>query len=124
MHVVRIGLVLLVGLMLSGQFSSCRSLALSGAQKYKVDLTQAMMKVQVEIEQEGQVSERTLAKLENVLEKYGEEFSKKGSYIRASQVLDNIKEAQGDPNNQFQMLRSTLIVIDEVLETLKTEVSR
>ena len=123
MQIARIGLALTVALVIFGLAASCQTLALTGAKKYKVDLTQVMMKIQAEIEQDGEVSDRTVEKLENLINASRDEYGKKGSFIRSEYVLETLKQAKEKPDEKFQILRSTSVVCDEVLEMLKTEVT-
>ena len=101
---------------------SCTALALSGAKKYKVDLSNVMLKVRDQIESDGEVNERTTAKFESVLAKYEEEFGMKGSHIRATEALAEIKQAQANPVDAFMHYRNADVKISDVMDMLKTEV--
>jgi hypothetical protein len=122
MNISRIG-TLLLGMLLAALLLGCNALALGGAQKYKVDLTNILMNVQDEIESEGQVSDRTFNKFQSFMENNEEEFSSKGSYIKAEEVLDFIIEARNSPDDSFMKYQSAKVEITLVFDMLKTEVS-
>jgi hypothetical protein len=123
MHIVRIGSLVLVMTLLLVFADGCKSLALTGARKYKVDLTNACLNIQNEIEQDGSVKQQTVDKLNSVLTKYEPEFGKKGSWAASKRIFDTItKVLTENPANAFQIYRGCLSDIANVNELLKTEV--
>ncbi|HES58557.1 MAG TPA: hypothetical protein ENO21_03905 [Firmicutes bacterium] len=122
MNISRIG-ILLLGVLLAALILGCNALALGGAQKYKVDLTNILMKIQDEIENEGKVSDQTFNKFENFMESNEEEFGNKGSYVKAEEVMKCLVEARNNPANAFMQLQSAKVEMTLVFDMLKTEVS-
>jgi hypothetical protein len=123
MHIVRIGSLILVMTMLLVFADGCKSLALTGSRKYKVDLTNACLNIQNEIEQDGAVKQQTADRLGKVLTKYEPEFGKKGSWTQSKKILDEVNKVIAEnPPNSFQLYRSCLGQIANVNELLKTEV--
>ncbi|MBN2082629.1 hypothetical protein JW859_10550 [bacterium] len=109
-----------VGLLLS--IFGCTSLALSGDKKYKTDLTNVLLKIKAEIESDGDVPETSISKLEKLLSKSEAEFGKKGSFREAQLIVADLKKANEEPGNKFNLNQNALLKIIGVLETLKTEV--
>jgi len=123
MHIVRIGSLILAMTLLLVFADGCKSLALTGSRKYKVDLTNACLNIQNEIEQDGAVKQTTVDKLTAVLTKYQPEFGKKGSWTQSSKIRDTVQKVISEnPANAFQLYRGCLGDIANVNELLKTEV--
>jgi hypothetical protein len=101
---------------------SCNALALGGEKKYKVDLQNALLKINEQIEQDGTVSDAAKAKLQGVLDKYEEEFSKRGSFISSTKLIELLNRIDSEPNEEFMINQSALVVIADIQDTLKTEV--
>lgn len=118
----RIGIMLL-GMLLAALLLGCNSLALGGAQKYKVDLTNILMKIQDEINKDGAVSDQTFNKFQTFMEDSKEEFGGKGSYYRAEEVMKCLVEARTNPENAFMQYQSAKLEITLCFDMLKTEVS-
>ena len=120
----RLSIALLVlaaaGLML-GTFG-CKALALSGEKKYKVDLQNSLLKIKDEIEEKGEISDRAISKLQGILDKYEEEFSQKGSYMSALKLIETAARVKEEPQNEFLINQSVLMMIVDIEDTLKTEI--
>jgi len=122
MHRISIILLALVAVGLLLGMLSCNSLALSGDKKYKTDLTNVLLKIKAQIEQEGDVPEGSVTKLEKLLDNNEEQFGKKGSFREATMIVEDLKNANADPAQKYSMNQNALLKIIGVLETLKTEV--
>jgi hypothetical protein len=122
MSISRTG-ILLLGFLLAACILSCTALALGGAQKYKVDLTNILMKAQDEINSEGSVSDKTYNKFKSFMEKSEEQFGMKGSYVKAENVMKCFDTARSEPDKAFYQYQSAKIEITYVFDMLKTEVA-
>ena len=101
--------------------SGCKTLALSGKEKYKVDMNNIFSNMIDEVKNEGRASDKTVTKLENLLEAYREEFSNSGSFIEAEKALESMKLAQSEPERAFQHSQQALMHGNSAQEFLKTE---
>ena len=123
MSIYRIGILLTAAVLLLVIAGGCKSLALSGARKYKVDLTNALLNIQTAIETDGVVKQGEIDKLDQVLTKYEPEFGNKGSFSTSKRILESLKKVVAEnPPNAFQLYRSAISDIAGVNELLKTEV--
>ena len=100
----------------------CTSLALSGEKKYKVDVTNVLLKMKAQIEQDGEIPEATVKKLNAVLRKYEAEFSKNGSYGECQYIAETLETSKDSTQSLFQTNQNVMMMIIGVLETLKTEI--
>lgn len=114
-------LALVAACMLIGMLG-CSTLALSGAKKYKVDVTNVLLKMKAQIEQDGEIPEATVGKLSSLLDKYEAEFSKNGSYVTCKRILETLEGAKESSLSMFQTNQNVMKMIIDVLETLKTEI--
>ena len=122
MNVSRTG-ILLLGIVLVALLVSCTALALTGAKKYKVDLTNILMKIQDEINNEGAVSDKSYNKFKSFMAKSEPEFGKKGSYVKAEKVEECLDIARAEPDKAFYQYQSAKLEISAVFDMLKTEVA-
>lgn len=120
-NVSTIILALVAASMLIG-ILGCTSLALTGAKKYKVEVTNVLLKMKAQIEQDGEITEATTNKLSKVLDKYETEFGKKSSYLTCKIMLDTLQGAETSGRTTFQINQDVMAMIVDVLDTLKTEV--
>ena len=112
-------------LALAFSLNSCNALALTGAKKYKVDLSNILLALKADIENNGEVSDKNLSKLEGFLAKHREEFSTKGSFMRASEALTEIRTARDEyaaGRNGFMNYQAAKQLIFQTQDMLKTEV--
>ncbi|MCH7472040.1 hypothetical protein IIA79_03705 [bacterium] len=119
----RTWLLFIVAVLLLILAPACQTVAMKGAKKYKVDLINALGRIQREIEQDGMTTEKNEQRLVKLLNKYAEEYSKKGSYIHATKIREMLITVRGEPGSAFRTNQEILREIGEVLEVLKTEVS-
>jgi len=117
-----VALLLLAALCLMLGLVSCKALALSGEKKYKVDLQNALLKINEQVEQDGSISDSAVAKLQGVLERYEEDFSKRGSFIQTTKLIELMAKIREEPQNEFMLNQSVLVMITDIQDTLKTEV--
>jgi len=122
MNISRIG-ILFACIVLVSLFAGCKVLALNGAQKYKVDLTNVLMKIQDEINNDGKVSDKTYTKYEKFLEKSKDEYYNKGSYEKAEQIMECLQKARSDSANAFYQYQNAKIIMNQCFDLLKTEVA-
>ena len=121
MSISRVG-TLLLGFALIALLLGCNALALGGAKKYKVDLQNIMMAIQDEVDRDGMVSDRTYTKFQNFMAKHEEEFGRKGSYIKAKNVMEHVTAALNNPDNAFMDYQKAKMEITLCQDLLKTEV--
>ncbi|GEM_PF-2638879 len=100
----------------------CTSLALSGGKKYKVDVTNVLLRMKAQIEQDGEIADGTVSKLKSVMSKYEAEFSQNGSYVTCKRIVETLEGAKDSSLTTFQMNQNVMQMIVDVLETLKTEI--
>lgn len=122
MHNLRIGLLALAAVCILFNLVGCKTLALSGEKKYKVDLSNVVLNIKDEIEKTGDVSDDKLVKFEKLMDKYRDQFGDKGSFQFATQALAELKEAKANPDDAFKMLNVAVGDCGQVLEMLKTEI--
>lgn len=120
----RKGILMVVAIVFAVSVAGCNALALSGFEKYKVDLNGILMKVKEQIEADGKVSDQTVAKLDSFLEKHKGEFGTKGSYGRTERVQEYLHIAQSNEAEAFRNYQMCKHEIAEILEMLKTEQHR
>jgi len=101
---------------------SCNALALGGEKKYKVDLQNALLKISDQIEKNGVVGQDAISKLQSVLDKYKDEYSERGSYVSAVKLIEILDKVKEEPQNEFLINQSALVIITDIQDTLKTEV--
>ena len=101
---------------------SCNALALGGDKKYKVDLSNILLTIQKQIENDGEVSDKMETKLTKYMEKSKEEFGGKGSWIWAEKAMNHIVEAKTNPGQAFMLYQTAKMEIAECFDMLKTEV--
>ena len=121
MSISRIG-TLLLGIALIALLLGCNALALGGAKKYKVDLQNIMMNIQDEVNRDGLVSDGTYRKFQNFMEKYEEDYGRKGSYVKALNVMEHVTAAKNNPDNAFMDYQKAKMEITLCQDLLKTEV--
>lgn len=114
-------LALVAACMLIG-ILGCSSLALTGGKKYKVDVTNVLLKMKTQIEQDGEVPEGTIGKLSSVLSKYESEFSENSSYTTCKRILETLQGEAESGLTKFQVNRNVMKMLIDVLDTLKTEI--
>lgn len=100
----------------------CNALALGGEKKYKVDLQNALLRISDQIEKDGVVTDSAISKLQGVLDKYAEEFAGRGSYTSTLNLIDTLNKIKDEPQNEFIINQSALVIITDIQDTLKTEV--
>jgi hypothetical protein len=122
MYRASIALLLAAAVCLMLGIVSCNALALGGEKKYKVDLQNSLLKINDQIEKDGTVSDSAIAKLQSVLDKYEEEFADRGSFVSAKGLLDLLAKVKEEPQNEFMLNQSALVMISDIQDTLKTEV--
>jgi len=99
----------------------CNALALSGFEKYKVDLNGLLLKIKSEIDTEGKVSTATVGKLDKFLDQRRKEFGMKGSFGRTERVQEYLHDAAANEAEAFRNYQMCKNEIAEILEMLKTE---
>lgn len=102
--------------------SSCKTLAVSGAKKYRVDITNAVNAISAEITSDGKISDRALAKLNSVLDTNRADFSNYGSFTKAEEIVKLVGEAKADPNNAFQKYQQVQDKAAYIVDMIRTEV--
>jgi len=122
MYRTSVALLLVAAACLMLSIVGCNALALGGEKKYKVDLQNSLLKINEQIEQDGTVSDSAIAKLQNVLKKYEDEFSGRGSFTSTMSLLDMLAKVKDEPENEFMINQSVLVMIVDIQDTLKTEV--
>lgn len=122
MRISRTG-ILLACIVLVGLIVSCKVLALSGDQKYKVDLTNILMKIQDEINNNGEVSDVTYNKFVKFMDKSKDTYWKKGSYEKAEQIMDCLNTARSQPDKAFYNYQNAKMIMNDCFDLLKTEVA-
>lgn len=121
MTISRVG-TLLLGIALISLLMGCNALALGGAKKYKVDLQNILMNITDEIDRDGKVAERTYSKFQSFMDKYEEEYGRKGSYVKALNVMEHVTAARNTPDNAFMEYQKAKMEITLCQDLLKTEV--
>lgn len=122
MKIISTGVICLIILAYIINLSGCQAIAISGDKKYKVALSNVILKATDEINTDGKVKDATVTKLESLLEQYEEDYGNRGSFLRASTALDLIKQAGEKPDQAFQILQNAKQSMFESQEMLKTEV--
>lgn len=101
---------------------SCKTLALTGKEKYKVDLNNVFATIRDEINNDGLVSEKSVTKLGNILEANREDCSVNGSFVEAEKALTSLKAALNEPEKAFNHQQEALLYATNSQEFLKTEI--
>jgi hypothetical protein len=122
MYAVRLALLLLAGACLLSTLASCRTLALSGAKKYRVEITNVANQVAREIGTDGVVSDRTYAKLKKTLDTYRTQFGKYGTFVKAEEIVKYVDEAKASPGEAFRKFQYVQSNVDYIIDMIRTEV--
>lgn len=94
-------LILAVGLLaVVASNAGCKTLALTGHEKYRVTLSNHLLVIRKQIEEEGIVSPKTLGKFEAFLARYDADYANKGSHIRAREALAELQLADSEPEEK------------------------
>jgi hypothetical protein len=102
--------------------SSCSTLAVTGAKKYRVDITNAVNNVSAEINSDGQISDAALAKLNKVLETNRAEFSAYGTFVKSEEIVKLVGEAKADPANAFKKYQQVQQAATYIVDMIRSEV--
>jgi hypothetical protein len=102
--------------------SSCKTLAVSGAKKYRVDITNAVNSISHEIDSDGQVSDAAFAKLNKVLDANRTEFGKFGTFGKAEEIVKYYNEAKADPANAFAKYQQIQLDASYIVDMIRSEV--
>lgn len=122
MNATRLALLLLAAACLLSVLASCRTLALSGAKKYRVDITNVANQVAREIGTDGQVSGKTYEKLHKVADTYRDSFGKFGTFTKLEEIIKYIDEAKATPTDAFHKYQYVQSDVDYVIDMIRTEV--
>ncbi len=101
---------------------ACKTLAISGAKKYRVEITNAVNQVGEDIANEGKISAAHLAKLQKVLDTYAADFSAYGTYTSAQKIIELVKEAEADETIAFSKYKEVQSKINYIQDMVRTEV--
>lgn len=102
--------------------AACKTLAISGAKKYRVEITNAVNQIGEDITNSGEISDAHISKLKKVLDTYAAEFSTWGTYTNAQEILQLIEEAKQDSNTAFSKYKEVETKINYITDMIRTEV--
>jgi hypothetical protein len=122
MRKIFIALLLITTVLMLAATSSCKTLAVSGAKKYRVDVTNAVNNISAEINSDGKISDQAYGKLTKVLDTYRAEFSKFGTFTKAEEIIKYIDEARADPNNAFSKYQQVQQDATYIVDMIRSEV--
>lgn len=101
---------------------ACKTLAMTGAKKYRVEITNAVNQVGEDITNEGKVSAAHVKKLQKVLDTYAADFPTWGTYINAQQIIKLVEEAEQDQATAFTKYKEVQSKINYIQDMIRTEV--
>jgi hypothetical protein len=122
MHKAMLAALGLIVVLLSGCDVLKQNIATSGPKKYKVEITNAILDIKRDLDEQGEISEGHMAAFRKVMDKWEGEMGGRGSYMSATKAWDAMQLAKSDPANAFKHNRNALGEFDRILETLTTEV--
>lgn len=122
MRKIYIALLLIAAAYLLAATSSCKTLAVSGAKKYRVDITNAVNAISAEINTDGKISDQAISKLQKVLDANRTEFSKFGTFVKAEEIMKYIDEAKADPTNAFSKYQQVQQDAAYIVDMIRSEV--
>jgi hypothetical protein len=102
--------------------SSCKTLAVGGAKKYRVDITNAVNAISQEIDSDGKISDASLAKLQKVLDTNRGEFGKYGTFTKGEEIVKYYNEAKADPANAFAKFQQVQQDAAYIVDMIRSEV--
>jgi hypothetical protein len=102
--------------------AACKTLAISGAKKYRVEITNAVNQIGEDITNDGKISDAHLAKLQKVLDTYAADFSKYGTYTSSQDIIRLVGEAKQDEANAFAKYKEIQSKINYIQDMVRTEV--
>ena len=120
MKIVKLTILALAVLVLAVDLSSCSIPGTSGHGRYKTELLSSLSGIENDINTKGEISDTSLGKLENVLSKWEEEFGKKGSYIRAKEILELARKSNAGEDT-FNNNQSIKVTAESVRSYMQTE---
>ena len=122
MRKIYIALLLITAGFIVAASSSCKTLAVTGAKKYRVDITNAVNAISAEVNTDGKISDQSIKKLNKVLDTYRGEFSKFGTFVKAEEILKYIDEAKADPTNAFAKYQQVQQDAAYIVDMIRSEV--
>ncbi|MCB1187784.1 hypothetical protein KDL29_11515 [bacterium] len=120
MKIMKMSILALAVLLLGVHISGCSIPGTSGHGRYKTELLSSLAAIENDINTKGAIEQRNCDKLEGVLTKWETDFGKKGSYIRAKEVLEMCKKSIAGEDT-FNTNQSIKITNDAVRSYMQTE---
>lgn len=115
-------LLIAAGVSVLASAVSCKTLAISGAKKYRVEITVVANEIDTEISTAGKVSDKMIAKLQKVLDKYQAEFSNYGTYRDGQEIIKLVNEGRADPAIEFSKYKEVQQKVASIRDMIRTEV--
>lgn len=122
MRKIYVALFLIATICILAASSSCRTLAVTGAKKYRVDITNAVNTISSEINNDGKISDRAIAKLKKVLDANRADFGQYGTFTKAEEILKYNDEAVADPNVAFAKYQQIQQDATYIVDMIRSEV--
>jgi hypothetical protein len=122
MRKIYIALLLITTVCMLAAASSCKTLAVTGAKKYRVDITNAVNNISAEINSDGKISDQAYSKLKKVQDTYRAEFSSYGTFTKSEEIIKYIDEARADPNTAFAKYQQVQQDANYIVDMIRSEV--
>ena len=102
--------------------AGCNTLALTGHKKYQVDLSNLLLQIRKQIEEQGKITPKLLNKYDMFLSRHNEAYALKGSHIRASEALAELKlGANATEEIRYQHNLTAKLLMSQSQDLLTTE---
>ena len=120
MKIINKTILALAMLVLGLNIAGCSIPGASGHGRYKTEVLSTLSAIENDINGKGNIQQKNVDKLEGVLEKWRDEYGKKGSFIRAEEVLELCKKSVAGEDT-FSTNQSIKLTNDSVRSYFQTE---
>ena len=123
MKILKMSLLALAVFVLGAYASGCSIPGTEGHGRYKTELLSTLAAIENDISTKGEIQERNVNKLRSVLDKWEEDFGKKGSFIRAKESLELCEKsvAAAEGTDVFMTNQNIKLINDGVRSYMQTE---
>ena len=125
MKAMRNAILVLMVVCVGLQFVACKTLALGGDKRYKVELNNILLNVDTEFSKDGAVTPGTRKKLDEFLTKYEADYGTKASFTETKKMRDLINEADTTPEaTRFTKYQEAMASKASAEQYLTTEIKQ
>jgi maltose-binding protein MalE len=123
MKILKLSIIAIALLVLGISASACSIPGTEGHGRYKTELLSTLAAIENDIATKGEIQEKNVQKLREVLTKWEEDFGTKGSYIRAKESLEQCEKsvAAAEGTDVFMTNQNIKLTNDAIRSYMQTE---